>query len=118
MKSVISVSVDTQLLVEARGVGINISSFLTQALKDKLNKSPTDEEKKVNEEETLFNLKVEVNQKMNLMPEKFKKAVRYLKYLGMPTNTQAEKIIFWTTVLNEMKKETPSEPPKEKEALK
>ena len=118
MKAIVSVTVDTELLAEARGVGINLSGLFNEALKEKLHKNPTEEEKKAFEEETLFNVKIEVNQKRNLRPDRFKKAVRYLSYLGMPTNTQKDKIIFWTTVLNEMKKETPSEPPKEKEALK
>jgi len=117
MKAVISISVDTVLLEEARGVGLNLSGFFSEALKEKLHKTPTEDERQANEEETLYNIKVEANQKMNLYPDRFKKAVRYLKYLGMPTNTQIEKIIFWTTVINEMKKKIPSEPPKEKEVL-
>lgn len=117
MKSNITVSVDSNLLAEVRGVSENISKLVEDAFREKLNKGLSLEEKQLQKDEELMKLKVQVHQKSELYPDRFKKCVRYAKYCGIASNTIDEKIIFWGTILENMKKEIPPEPPKEKGVL-
>jgi hypothetical protein len=107
MKSNTSVSVETNLLVEARGAGINLSKVLEEALKVKLQKEMTPDEINFNKEERLKELRADVYQKSQLYTEKFKEAVAYLKWLGEKSITLDERIIFWEKVLKLMREDIP-----------
>ena len=119
MKTNIMVSLPVELVVEARGEGMagTFSKLLEEAIRLKLNKGLTEEDIIIEKNEQLTELKVEVNQKAQLYPDRFKKCVRYAKYCHLPSGTIDEKIVFWNRVLEDMKKEIPPEPPKEKERI-
>ncbi len=114
MKTTISVTVDADLVAEARGRGISFSAFVNEALQEKMHKELSNEEVEQEKLEFLQKIKMIAHQKSELYPEKFVKCVRYVKYLGIKSYTTDEKITFWSAVVEEMKKEIPPEPPKEK----
>jgi post-segregation antitoxin (ccd killing protein) len=99
MKSNTSASIDTQILTEARGVGLNISQVLEAALREQLKKPVSKEEREMQWLRQLKDIKTKVYQISQLKGEVFKKAIREAKFLGLPTETTEDKVLFWNKVL-------------------
>lgn len=117
MKTQLNVSVDTEILGEIQRLDLpkgELSRIVETALKQKLNKGLTEEDIVLSKNDALQELKIVVNQKAQLYPDRFKKCVRYAKYCGVASSTVDEKLAFWGKVLADMKKEISPAPPKEK----
>ena len=117
MKSNISVSVDSSLLAEVRGVGLKISPLVEEAMRKALKKAENPAESELRAFKKLRGLKTEAYQVSLRESDKFKAAVREAHFLDLSTKTTEEKIGFWEWIINKTK-EKPPEPPKEKEAMK
>jgi len=104
MKVNLSLSVDSVLLAEARGAGLDgkFSKFFEDALRERIHKPLNSMEREEQEMQQLKELRVAVHQKAQLFALEFKKVLRKKTFLGMPKNTIADKIAFWSAVLNEM----------------
>ena len=118
MRTPITLSLPVDLLVEARGAGLDgkFSKLLEEKIKEVLNKDMSEEELEDAKIEQLGELKKIIVMKSGLYPALFKQAVRNVKFRGIKANTLDEKITFWGMVSQEIKvlKESSPEPPKEK----
>jgi len=117
MKSNISVSVDSSLLAEVRGVGLKISPLVEEAMRKALKKAENPAESELRAFKKLRGLKTEAYQISLRESDKFKSAVREAHFLDLSTKTTEEKIGFWEWIISKVK-ESPPETPKEKEVLK
>lgn len=112
VKSNTSISVDSKLLEEARGVGLKLSTFVEQKLKEYLNHSEENEALRKQEMKNKLNEVKKLVSKGGFDEAAVFKAIRKVRYLGYTRDTLEQEIEFWGLVLEELKESTPA-PPKE-----
>jgi len=116
MKTNVTISVDTSLITEVRGVGgLNVSAICEEALRKELKIAISPEKQQLKRLQLYQDLKDKVRLIGGLRKDEVLGAIRQVKYLGFSSNTLEEKIAFWqevVKVLEDLQESTP-EPPKE-----
>ena len=104
MKGQITLSVETSLIAEARGAGLDgkFSKLFEEAIRERLKKPLSEAELQESLLMQLKELRSRVHQKSMLYRKEFEEVLRRKTFLGLPKNSVGDKIAFWQAVLEEL----------------